>query len=130
MTFSDIKFIDNSAALENPNSYILIAVDLNKVITSWKSSLFSFEWLDKAGNIRPPEQLSDDERAKHTTIIQSIANNTPLERPILGIGMLDNIEIGSRRDVLLTSYLCGLKTMDVHVKTVNQNEFAPFLTEK
>lgn len=122
-----INMIDNASIKGREDKYVSINVDLGKVLKGWQISLFSFEWLTPEGQIRTPEQLPDKERQKFETVLQDIKEGNDLERPILGIGVLDNIEIGSRRDVLLTLYTQGIKSLSVHVQKSIEEEFDEYL---
>lgn len=118
--------IDNTGLKGREDKYQIIEVDLNLVLKSWKISLFSFEWLTPDGNIRKPDQLPENELTKHQNVLKAYQNNEPLERPILGIGLLDNVEIGSRRDVLLTLYTLGVDKLSVHVPNALLKDFEAF----
>lgn len=128
MSHPAINMIDNASIKGREDKYVIINVDLNKVLKGWKISLFSFEWLTPDGQIRTPEQLPDKERQKFETVLQDVKEGNDLERPILGIGVLDNIEIGSRRDVLLTLYTQEIKSLSVHVPESIEEEFYEYLT--
>jgi hypothetical protein len=123
------NLIDNPAAVKNPEKYSLVTVLLDKVLESWKISLFSFEWLLPSGAIRPPEQLPEREKEKYYAAYDCLVKNQPLERPILGIGVLDNVEIGSRRDVLLTLAAQDIETAEVHILKADKKEFTPYLAK-
>lgn len=121
-----INLIDNKAAQARADKYMRITIDLKRIIESYRQSLFSFEWLNSEGAIRPREALEDTHRSKYDSVYAAYKSGIPLERPILGIGMLDNIEIGSRRDVLLTLYSLGIIAMDVHIPKACHDDFKPF----
>ncbi len=121
-----IKLIDNKAVQSNPQKYVSITVILQGVVDSYKGSLFSFEWLDQDGNVRQPKTMDDVQKSKYDSVYTAYKTEMPLERPILGIGMMENIEIGSRRDVLLTLYSVGVETMDVHIPKACLDDFKQF----
>ena len=93
---------------------------------SWKISLFSFEWLTPEGQIRKPSELPSKEQEKYQNILSAYSKGDELERPILGIGVMDNIEIGSRRDVLLTLAAQGIDRLEVHIRKQNHEDFIPY----
>lgn len=129
MNTTPIQFIDNNGLKNREAQYISIEVDANKVLKSWKSSLFSFEWLTPDGNIRTVKELGTAEKEKFETVSKEREAGMPLERPILGIGVLDNIEIGSRRDIFLTLASHGITEISVHVLKQDEKEFENFLTK-
>jgi len=129
MNTTPIQFIDNSGLKGREAQYICIKVDANKVLKSWKSSLFSFEWLNPDGNIRNVEELGAAEKEKFEAVTHQYKNGKALEHPILGIGVLDNIEIGSRRDIFLTLAAHGITEISVHVLEQDEKEFENYLAK-
>lgn len=118
---------NNSAVSGKEDKYDIVEVNLKSVLEAWKISLFSFEWLLPDGSIRVPEELPDAEREKYHDVLAKYQSAQELERPILGIGVMDNIEIGSRRDVLLTLCAQGVETLEVHILKVDKEDFTPYL---
>ena len=118
--------IDNPVAVNRADHYIEITVDTAKVMKSWRESLFSFEWLLPDGRIKSPAELSDAERPRREVVEAAIAAQKPLEKPILGIGMMDNVEIGSGRATFLTLVAHGIKTIPVHIPRSNEADFKKF----
>lgn len=124
-----IELTDNAAALEKPDRYTSVTVDTAKIFKSWKSSLYSFEWLDADGKIKSLEQLPEAEQVKRQTVEEALSAGAALEKPILGIGMLDNIEIGSGRATFLVLMSKGLKTITAHIPKSNESDFKDFLAD-
>lgn len=109
------------------DKYVTLTVDARAVLDSWKSSLFSFEWLDAAGGIRTPDDMPMREREKRLEVERSLKSGQKLERPILGIGIMDNVEIGSGRAVFLTLAAMGHTTIPVAVPKSCAKDFKPFI---
>lgn len=128
MTLPDkLAFSDNSAATARPEHYLCVEVKIDAVLKSWKSSLYSFEWLRPDGAIKTPDELTEAEREKRSAVEQLLRSGAAIEKPVLGIGMLDNVEIGSGRAQLLTLAAFGLKTMPVHIPASNKKDFKNFI---
>jgi hypothetical protein len=85
--------------------------------------LFAYEWFTPEGQIRTPLQMSEPVRQKREEVEKNIAARIPLVRPVLGIGILDTIEIGAGRDVLLTLATHGVETISVHIPESHFEEF-------
>lgn len=124
---ADITFTDNPAALGRKDHYAPVEVDAAKIIKSWRLSLFSYEWLLPDGRIKSAAELPDRERERRLEVEDRLARGLPLERPVLGIGLLENIEIGSGRATFLTLAALGARTVPVHVPKPDMEEFAAFL---
>ncbi|QQG36238.1 MAG: hypothetical protein HYS17_00140 [Micavibrio aeruginosavorus] len=122
----DIKFTDNPVARNRPDHYTEITVDTAEIIKSWRESLFSFEWLLPDGRIKSSGELSEAERPRREAVEAAMASQTPLDKPVLGIGMLDNVEIGSGRATFLTLVAHGFKTLPVHIPRTNEADFKKF----
>lgn len=123
------RFIDNPAAKARPEAFLEIEIRIDAVLQSWKSSLYSFEWLKADGTIKSLAELEPGEAAKRAAIENAVKQETPLEKPLLGIGVFDNVEIGSGRAQLLTLADMGLKTMPVHIPKSNAKDFQRFLAK-
>lgn len=122
-----LNLVDNKSLAGREDKYDTVDVNLKAVLESWKISLFSFEWLNPDGSIRAPEQLPPNEAEKYNNVLNDLKNGNALERPVLGIGIMDNIEIGSRRDVLLTLMTQGVENLSVHIPKSNAKDFVPYL---
>lgn len=120
-------FIDNPAIEGREDRYTTIHIRVDAVLESWRSSLFSYEWLLPDGRIKSVGELSDNEQPKRKAVESALNKGEKIETPILGIGLLENIEIGSGRATFLTLADRGCKTMPVHVPTSCAKDFDPFL---
>ena len=122
-----IVFIDNTCA--TTAQYISVHINVPKVIESWKDSIFSFQWLHPDGSIKSLEELCDDERPKRETVEHVLNKGEAIIKPILGIGLQNNIEIGTGRAELLTLAAHNFKTMPVHIPKTNESDFQVFLAD-
>jgi hypothetical protein len=125
-SIKNLDFADNHIIRGREEKYQTINIKVDSVLDSWRMSLFSYEWILPDGRIRDLTELSDNERAKRASVEKDLQQGTKLEKPILGIGLLENIEIGSGRAVFLTLAAHGCKTMPVHIPKSSIKEFAPF----
>lgn len=125
---TDIKaqFKDNPVAAGRPGHYMEITVDTAKIMQSWRASLFSFEWLLPDGRIKTAGELSEAERPRREAVEDALRRNQPLDKPILGIGMMDNVEIGSGRAIFLTLVAHGAAALPVHIPRSNEADFKKF----
>lgn len=121
------NFTDNKVASTKPELYACIQANVGEIIKSWRLSVFSYEWLTPDGAIKSADELSELERTKRYVVEDAINNGAPLEKPVLGIGMQDNVEIGSGRAVLLTLAAQGVETMPIHILKSNESDFKDFL---
>ena len=120
-------FCDNAAIKGKEDAYALLNVSTEKVLKSWKTSLYSFEWLTPEGTIKTPEQLSQEEKEKRELVEKKISNTEPLEYPVLGMGLLECVEIGAGRATFLTLSSMGYSNLNVHVLKTHTDSFDVFL---
>ena len=121
-----IRFIENPAVKGREENYTTLYVRVPEVLDSWKNSLFSFEWLDANQQIKPIEGLAESEKQKRQRIEHILAQGLPVEMPVLGMGMLDNVEIGIGRDIFLTLAANGVTRIPVHIPILHKDDFSPF----
>lgn len=127
MSISEITLINNPSIAGREDRYKVIRVDSAKTIKSWQKSLYSFEWLLPNGEIRGISDLPLKEHQKREETETALKTGRPIERPVLGIGIMDNIEIGSGRAVFLTLASQGHDMIEVHIPKANETDFRPFL---
>lgn len=121
-----ISFIDNPVIRGREDRYTEIKIKCALVIESWRTSLFSYEWLRPDGGIKSLDELSATEQPKRASVETALAAGAALEKPVLGIGILDNVEIGSGRAVFLTLAAHGIEEIPVHVPKSHEKDFAAF----
>lgn len=123
---NDIKFMENPGLNGSRERYMTVVLDTARVLKSWRLSLFSFEWLRKDGTIKTMAELSANERAKRAAAEKKLQSGAPIEQPVLGIGIADNVEIGMGRAEFLTLAALGYKTIPVHIPKSCESDFKPF----
>jgi len=129
MTKQELHFIPNRAVETARHMFVDINVNTAKILQSWRESLFSFEWLDDQGKIKSIDDLSVRERPKRVAVEQLLKKDEPLEKPILGLGLSDHVEIGSGRATFLTLADLGHETIPVHIPKANESDFQAFLAD-
>jgi hypothetical protein len=110
-----LPFIDNSAIKGREESFSTREVMVAPVIKSWRNTLFSYEWLDEQGHIRAPEHMPEKEQLKRQEVEEQLKNNCLLSRPVIGLGLNDDVEIGAGRAVFLTLAAHGHEQLPVHI---------------
>lgn len=122
----ELTFVDNPLIAGRQDRYATITIDVTKVLESWRISLFSYEWVGADGRIKDLAELPPQEQPKRQDIESRLSAGAPLEKPVLGIGLMDNVEIGSGRATFLTLAAHGCKALPVHIPKSNTKEFDAF----
>ena len=128
MGLSTLSFTDSPSIKGREDRYVVVRVQADKALKSWQKSLFSFEWLTPDGKIRPIEELPLREHERRLEAENALKSGHAMERPVLGIGLMDNIEIGAGKAVFMTLAASGITAIEVHVPVSNQKEFKAFLS--
>ena len=121
------RFRDNPALKGREDKFMTCDVKVAAVLASWQESLFAHEWLTPAGVIKSPKDMTEEIRNKRIAIEQIINSTAALDRPVLGIGIMDNIEMGSGKDVFLTLAARGASFISVHIPKSHEQEFRMFI---
>ena len=99
------------------------------VLASWTDSLFAHEWLTRDGQPKSIDQLSDAAREKREMAETLFSKGDALERPVLGLGIMDNLEIGAGKDVLITLAAHHIDQVSVHIPTSHIDDFKIFIKQ-
>lgn len=124
------RFRDNPAIQGQESKFVTVLVKIPLVLSSWRESAFAHEWLTPEGQIREPKNLQPKIWARRIEIEKELQLETTLIRPVLGLGIFDNIEIGSGKDLLLTCAANGHVTISVHIPKSHLGDFKIFITEQ
>lgn len=127
MEKSTLHFIDNKAIKGREDKFTTVTVAIIPILASWKESLFAHEWVTKEGLPKPVDQLSENAREKKALIEKFLAGGVAIERPVLGLGILDNLEIGTGKDVIVTLAANNYGMVSVHIPTSHMNDFKLFI---
>lgn len=122
----DPVFTDNPVAVSQPTRYAELVVDATKVLQDWRASLLAHELVDSNGFVKGDEDLTESRLEKRMVIRRKLQSGELLEKPVLGIGMFDNVEVGAGSDVLATLVMEGHTVLPVHVRTSQLGDFAAF----
>jgi hypothetical protein len=126
-TSMHISFITNPAIKGREDKFVTLKIAVEPVVKSWKHSLFAHEWVKPDGTLKSPHELSDANRAKRLRVEERLKKGEALECPVLGLGVTDEVEIGSGRDVLLTLADHEVAVIEVHVPKSHSDDFRAFV---
>lgn len=124
---SSDRFQDNPALKGREEKFVTLEIKVVPVLASWQESIFAHEWLTPDGQIKKMSEMADKVQLRRAEIEKIIAGQGPLDRPVLGIGILDNIEIGSGKDLFLSLAALGMATIPVHIPRSHEQDFRMFI---
>lgn len=124
-TDQNFKWVSCKGAQDNPDKYVVMQLDLSKLVDSWAMSIVAHEWL-KNGKLKTHKDLQDHLQEEWTTAFEHAQSAKTLVRPILGIGVLDNVEIGTNRAILSVADHLELPSIEVLVPKAMKDLFVTF----
>jgi len=116
-------FADHPVAAARPEQYAELVVDAKKLIAAWRQSLMAHELLDGNGFIKGDMELSEGRLEKRMVVRKKLGAGEALEKPILGVGIFDNVEIGAGSDTIATLVMEGVTIIPVHVRRSQIRDF-------
>jgi hypothetical protein len=126
---NSVKFIDHQVTVSKTRVYLDVVVDVAAVLKSWQLSVFSFEWLDADGAVKPIEALKEQDQQRRKDVEAVIEAGGEIEKPVLGIGIQDNVEIGSGKAAFLVLAAQGANAIPVHIPQSNEKDFKAFIVK-
>lgn len=124
---ADIKLTDNSAIKGRADHYDVVDVDVEKILKSWRDSLFAYEWMTPDGDLKSLQDLPDSQQEQRQSVEAQIQAGDKINRPVLGIGLMENVEIGAGKAEFLTLSAHGYNQVSVHIPKSNREEFEKFI---
>lgn len=121
------RFIDHPSVSANPDVYGNATLDLAKALPSWSQSLIAYKWLTSDGTPKKAELLDDEQRAQYDDIIRILTKGDAFPKPIIGLGMFDNVEVGSGAGIVATFAAMGVVMIPVHVRLAQEKGLKKFL---
>ena len=112
---NNFKWVSSRAVQDHPNPYAVLSIDMNKAVESWRQSIIAHEWLSKDGAFKGIDALSAPLKTQWEESLARAESGYEIERPILGLGVLDNIEIGTNRSILSVADHLGIDSIEVVV---------------
>lgn len=122
-----VTYVTHPSIMDETGAFQTLRVHLKKILENWRGSLFSFEWLHPDGTLKTRAELGPRQREQREQVEQQIHNRKPLCRPVLGIGVLECVEIGAGRDTLLTLAASGGEIIEVDVPLSMVQDFQKFV---
>ncbi len=124
---NSVSFADNEAIQANRSAYAEVVVNTAAILKSWKLSLYSFEWMRPDGTIKSMDELPFREQERRRAVEDALQSGQSISRPVLGIGLMDNVEIGAGRAEFLTLAARGYHEIPVYIPKSCEKDFKPFI---
>lgn len=124
---SELIFSNHEVVNTSPEKYIEMSVAPSILIKAWAQSMFSYELLTKDGNLKPQNQLKPHTIEKLAAAKNIFVQGGEIIKPVIGVGIMDNIEIGIGCEIVVAAYDVGITEMPVHARVQQLDEVQKLL---
>jgi hypothetical protein len=121
------QFYDHEVVQRTPDDYNEITVSPEHILKCWQESMFACEVLNKQGDIKPQSEMNPDLLKRYLDCIEMIKRGEDTPKPILGYGIMDNIEIGVGREIILAAQTLGLDEIPVNIRKAQADDIVKIL---
>ena len=127
MSIPSITFYDHEVVQKAPNDYIEIILSPQKILSAWAISLFAHELLNPDGTIKPQKAMNANTLHKFIEISDDMKRGEIIPKPVIGIGIMDNLEIGIGREIIVLAAQNNIQKIPVHVRKAQSREIEKLL---
>ena len=117
-----INFYNHEVVQSAPDDYTEAVYSPAQILKAWQASLFAHELLTPEGNIKDQKSMHNATLEKFISALDSIKHEEDLPKPIIGIGIMDNIEIGIGREIVAAALSQGIESIPVHMRKAQAND--------
>lgn len=121
------QFYDHEVVQKSPQDYNEIMVSPAHILKCWQASMFACEVLDKQGNIKQQDDMAPDTLKRYIDCLEIIKRGEETPKPILGYGIMDNIEIGVGREVVLAAQTLEMDKIPVSIRKAQAQDIEKIL---
>ena len=116
------RFYDHEVVRKSPKDYVEIITSPKAILRAWSLSLFAHELLGKDGQVKDKHDIKDETLKRFVMAEESIKRGEDIAKPVIGIGIMDGIEIGIGREIVAVAQVMGVKEIPVHVRRAQADE--------
>lgn len=110
------QFCDHEVVQRFPDDYTEITTSPSAILDAWSMSLFAHEILSKDGSIKPESEMTEATLDRYLQAVSSLKKGENLSKPVLGVGIMDGVEIGIGREIIAACITLGVSEITFHVR--------------
>lgn len=116
------NFYNHEVVQKSPDDYVEILCSPDQILSAWRLSMFAHELIDKNGAVKPQSAMQGHVLQKYLTALESLKRDEDIAKPILGVGMMDNIEIGIGQEIVAAAKNIDIAEIPVNVRKAQVDE--------
>jgi hypothetical protein len=121
------KFCDHAVVLASPDNYVEMTCSPKDVLDAWSLSIFAHELLNKDGSVKEKTDMVEPTLGKYIDALEMLKRGEDVAKPVIGIGIMDGVEIGIGREIIAASYILKLPKIAFHVRQAQADEIKKLL---
>lgn len=99
-----------------PLDYVEMQSNPRNILKAWSLSMFAHELLNKDGDIKSQDDLADATLQKYLDVLEKINRGEDIKKPIIGVGIMDGIEIGIGREIIAACATLNIDKIPFYVR--------------
>ena len=128
MNLEKITWKNNITVASDPGKYVEADVKLMPLLAAWRNSIVASEWIMN-GHPKQPDQLHDIPKEQYARVLSDLETGRPLDKPLLGLGLFDNLEVVTGRAVVYAALTNGFDSLPVQMPAADQKKLEKLLNE-
>ena len=121
------EFYDHEVVQRAPEDYVESHHTPQDILKAWATSIFAHEILTDGGEIKPQKAMQEATLEKFIAATDAFKKGESQPKPIIGVGIMDNIEIGIGREIIAAAKDFGIDTLPVHMRKAQAAEIEKML---
>ena len=120
-------FYDHEVVQRLPHEYIEMVAPPMDLLDAWSLSMFAHELLYNDGSIKAEADMNDVTLDRYLNALSNLKKGEPMPRPVLGIGIMDGVEIGLGREIIAACATLNISEISFHVRQAQAKEIKKLL---
>ncbi len=121
------QFYDHEVVQKSPDDYVEITLSPTIILNAWSTSMFAHELLNKDGSVKSQNDLKDATLQKFIDANETIKRGENLPKPIIGVGIMDGVEIGIGREIIAAAAKCNIAQIPVCIRKAQADDVKAML---
>jgi len=110
------KFYNHEIVQKSPDDYAEMILSPQIILKAWSSSMFAHELLHQDGSVKDMQDLQGDSLRRYVEAMESLKRQDDVAKPIIGVGIMDGIEVGIGREIIAAANVLQIQEIPVHIR--------------
>ena len=116
------QFYDHEVVKKSPQDYVEFTLSPSRILKAWQSSLFAHELLDKDANVKDDKDMAPETYQRYIDATEALKRREAIAKPVIGIGIMDGVEIGIGREIIAACQTMGVDDIPVSVRRAQADD--------